>query len=80
MSTAGHPLITDFGISTLLNSSSSRSSGLNGSARWMAPEVLRAEGKLEETSENDHDIYRRQLADVWALGMTVYVGSYRFLL
>lgn len=76
MSASGIPLITDFGISMLLGTSLSQGStsgGLKGSARWMAPEVLRAELNIKEKITPMQEIYRLQLADVWAFGMTVYV-------
>ena len=76
MSASGIPLITDFGISILLSSSASQgstSSGLKGSARWMAPEILRMELDFMERRSPMQELQRLQLADVWAFGMTVYV-------
>lgn len=82
MSASGIPLITDSGISMLLGTSLSQGStsgGLKGSARWMAPEILRVELRTELSADERtapmQEVYRLQLADVWAFGMTVYVSG-----
>lgn len=65
---SGEPLICDFGISRMLNSSlsitGSSTGALRGSARWMAPELFDIMvGNACHTKETD----------VWAFGMTVFV-------
>lgn len=71
MSESGEPLICDFGISRMLDSSQSlfnsttHGGDIKGSTRWMAIELLNAiEGKEPKHSKE---------TDVWAYGMTLYV-------
>ena len=64
----GQPLICDFGISRMLDSSQSNfvstthDDCVRGSARWMAQELI-ASAEAKHTKETD----------VWAYGMTLYV-------
>ena len=76
MSENDDPLLADFGISSIMTSSSTTNSttGIKGSARWMAFELLSP--RLEETEESGKHTKK---TDVWAYGMVVYVRFiYRF--
>ena len=59
------PLICDFGISRLLDSSETLRTATNdpviGTNRFMAPELLQGSGQ------------QTRATDIWALGMTYYV-------
>jgi len=68
MSDAGEPLLADFGISCIMTSSSTTNTttGVKGSARWMAVELLTP----SETAESGK---HTKQTDVWAYGMVVYV-------
>ncbi|KAI6141609.1 kinase-like domain-containing protein [Pisolithus tinctorius] len=63
ISDGGHALLTDFGLSYLVNSSFSMTGQqqCGGSLNWMAPEFLATEGNVEMTPAGD----------VWSFGMTV---------
>ena len=69
----GQPQICDFGISSVVASStslgitSSHSSGAKGSLRWMAIELLIM------TEAEDSPVSHSKETDVWAFGMTAYV-------
>ena len=73
ISESGRPLICDFGISSVVASStslgitSSHSSGAKGSLRWMAIELLIM------TEAEDSPVSHSKETDVWAFGMTAYV-------
>lgn len=75
MSEHGEPLICDFGISRMLDSSQSNfvstthNGQLRGSMRWMARELLRPDGDEEPKHSKE--------TDVWAYGMTLYVSLRR---
>ena len=63
------PLVTDFGISHALATSSARAqttSGAKGTVRWMAVELF-GFGSASSTKATKE-------SDVWAFGMTVYVS------
>lgn len=66
------PLICDFGISRMLDSSQSNfvstthDGQIKGSARWMAIELYSATGETEPIHTKE--------TDVWAFGMTLYVS------
>lgn len=67
---SGCPLISDFGISRIVNASQSygvttQSSGTKGTIRWMAIELF----DLLANTQN-HTVE----SDVWAFGMTIYVS------
>ena len=72
MSAGGKPKITDFGISRIVVNSVTiaSSTAVKGSARWMAPELLRF-GSGDSASE--HQAHTKA-TDVWAFGMVVYVS------
>ena len=59
------PLICDFGISRLLDSSetlkTTQASFVKGTEKFMAPELLQKNGQQTTAT------------DIWALGMTYYV-------
>ncbi|EJD03396.1 kinase-like protein, partial [Fomitiporia mediterranea MF3/22] len=63
----GHPVICDFGISRMVSATAAfaatTSGGFKGSVRWMARELIL----------NGH--HTRE-SDVWAFGMTAYVGCH----
>jgi len=62
MTDKGEPLLTDFGISHIMASSAtSTTSGVGGSVRWMAVELLMVEA-CKHTIQTD----------VWAYGMVIY--------
>ncbi|KAI6011822.1 kinase-like domain-containing protein [Pisolithus marmoratus] len=63
ISDEGHALLTDFGLSYLVNSSFSMTvhDRCGGTLNWMAPELLDVEGNVVKTSAGD----------VWSFGMTV---------
>ena len=68
VSHAGTPLVCDFGLSRIVSKQDSKaaittSTGLQGSVRWMARELI------EETE--GHTI----ASDVWAYGMTLLVSN-----
>lgn len=71
MSACGQPQICDFGISSILAASStfgatsSHNYGTRGSLRWMAVEFFEM---------TDPPVLHSEKSDVWAFGMTVYVG------
>ena len=69
MSESGEPLLADFGISRCMTTTSTANSstGVKGSARWMAIELLTP--VADETIEVGR--HTRQ-SDVWAYGMVVY--------
>ena len=65
------PLICDFGVSRMLNSSltSRGTTGLGrGTTRWMAPELL-----SYIPSPGSDSVSHTRETDIWALGMTFYV-------
>lgn len=69
VSRSGAPRICDFGISRMIAASqsfgeTSTQTGIRGSVRWMAPELLAISSgpQAEHTMESD----------IWAFGMTVY--------
>lgn len=68
ISPEGEPLVTDFGISHMLSSSSivSLATGTYGTMRWMAYEQINVEEGQATTP------YTFQ-TDVWSFGMTVLV-------
>lgn len=68
ISPEGEPLLTDFGISHMLSSSSimSLATGTYGTMRWMAYEQINVEDGQATTP------YTFQ-TDVWSFGMTVLV-------
>ncbi|KAI5122336.1 hypothetical protein M0805_002503 [Coniferiporia weirii] len=64
----GTPLICDFGISRMLSATQSlgnSATGIKGSIRWMAPELL-------SFSVGEPPKTHTKSSDVWAFGMTVY--------
>lgn len=72
----GEPLLCDFGltrfVATSLQPDSSLSTfqtdsaaAMNGSIRWMAPEIF----------DMNHGNKHTRESDVWAFGMTVYVSD-----
>ena len=75
VSADGQPQICDFGISTILATSttfgatSSHTYGTRGSLRWMA---------IEFFESVDTPILHSEKTDVWAFGMTAYVRLYPF--
>ena len=77
MSSAGEPLISDFGLSHMMSAtqtlmaSNNSDGGLKGTVRWMAIELF----DIEE-GEAGHS----KASDMWAYGMTVYVshGAFAF--
>ncbi|KAJ7030852.1 kinase-like domain-containing protein [Mycena alexandri] len=56
---AGNPLISDFGLSRLAETVSTRTPGADNSLRWLAPELLRGDNLLTLSS------------DIYSYGMTV---------
>lgn len=67
ISADGAPLLSDFGIASLLTSSTfsmSVNGGMKGTARWMAAELLNQAGTVPSKE-----------TDVWSFGMTVYVSA-----
>lgn len=69
VSSSGDALICDFGCSRMITASQSLakvSSGLKGTPRYQAYELLSEGGFKGYTKE----------ADVWAFGMTVYVSTF----
>lgn len=79
MSKTDTPLIMDFGISHLLQSTATvetATTSTKGSIRWMAIELFKGPGQdVDETEENDGTVHTTQ-SDVWAFGMTIYVRSF----
>ena len=71
----GLALLCDFGIARLLrnNVTIEGTSTLKGSARWMAPELL--DPPSEPPIKPGEHQFQTSISDVWAFGMTVYVGS-----
>lgn len=69
ISPAGEPLVTDFGISHMLSSSTvaSLTTGTYGTVRWMAYEQINVDEAQSSTP------YTFQ-TDVWAFGMTILVS------
>lgn len=61
------PLLTDFGVSHLLFTIATvrDPTGVSGTARWMAPELLTA-------AESDEKEMRKN-SDIWSLGMVYLV-------
>lgn len=76
MSKTDTPLIMDFGISHLLQSTATMetaTTSTKGSIRWMAIELFNGSGQgADETDESDSTVHTTQ-SDVWAFGMTIYV-------
>jgi serine/threonine protein kinase len=72
ISSAGAPMLTDFGLSTMraVSEYMSDTTGFKGTVRWMAIEFF----PLHETSSGCM-IKPNEKTDVWAFGMTVYVSS-----
>ena len=74
MSKTRKPLIMDFGISHLLHSTTATvetaTAATKGSIRWMAIELFNASG---QGGEEESSVHTTQ-SDVWAFGMTIYVG------
>lgn len=68
VSSAGDPLISDFGLSKLIGHESSMSVGA-GSVRWMARELLH----VEPSPGAEISARRSKASDIWALGMTILV-------
>jgi len=66
VSDEGDPLLTDFGISRMMDSSSSTRSG--GSARWMAIELVNPSFSDSAVGAGRHT----PQTDVWAYGMVLY--------
>jgi len=70
VSPSGEALVTDFGISSIIESTltlefGSDSNAMRGSSRWLAEELLR----FSDGSEGSRHTME---SDVWAFGMTVY--------
>ncbi len=72
MSDSGEPLLADFGISRCISSSdtANTTTGLKGSARWMAIELL-SPSPNERAEAGKHTMQ----TDIWAYGMVVYVRT-----
>lgn len=64
VSASGQPMICDFGISRVMNTTSSLSGNSPGSLRWMAREFIDGSMNILQPTMK---------TDVWAFGMTVYV-------
>lgn len=76
VSPSGEALLTDFGISSIIESTltielGSDSNAMRGSSRWLAEELLRF-------SEGAEFSRHTKESDVWAFGMTVYVSSQEY--
>ena len=71
ISSAGVPLLADFGLSHMLVSLASinfsASSSFKGTVRWMAPELM--------VQDNRPTIQ----SDIWAFGMIIYVCELDFV-
>ncbi|KLO14151.1 kinase-like protein, partial [Schizopora paradoxa] len=64
ISDSGEPLLADFGISRIVTTNSSTTStNVKGSTRWMALELL---------SDDDAEGRHTMMTDIWAFGMVVY--------
>jgi serine/threonine protein kinase len=76
MSRTGVPMLSDFGVSRVMVASQvvTESTSFKGSTRWMAPELFLPSdetlGRITVTANKK--------TDVWAFGMTIYVGSTTF--
>ena len=71
MSESGIPLISDFGISSMLSATmtfQSTSGAMKGCARFMAREHL-------TFGDPGFSLYTKK-TDVWAFGMTIYASIY----
>ena len=74
MNPNGVPLLTDFGISRIVENSVTvtGTSSLGGNARWMSIELF--DPSILEDSNRNHGLHTKQ-SDVWAYGMVVYVSD-----
>lgn len=76
MSSAGEPMIGDFGLSHMMSATqtlvaaTNHEGGVKGTVRWMAAELFDV-----EEGEAGHT----KASDMWAYGMTVYVSLLRLL-
>ena len=73
----GRPVISDFSIARLLINSVTiaGTTNLKGNTRWMALELIRDVPEIEPQDGHMHSLHTKQ-SDVWAFGMTLYVGIY----
>lgn len=75
MNIDGIPLLTDFGISRIVEESVTLTgtSSLKGNTRWMSIELLNPD--ILEGSTKKHEFHTKQ-SDVWAYGMVLYVSEH----
>ena len=74
MNPDGVPLLTDFGISRIVenNVTVTGTSSLGGNTRWMSIELF--DTSILEDSNRNHGLHTKR-SDVWAYGMVVYVSD-----
>lgn len=58
-------MLTDFGLSKILNTSGFTTKNIGGTCRWMAPELM------QYSQDDDAEFGPTKATDVWAFGMTV---------
>jgi serine/threonine protein kinase len=75
MSSTGVPMLSDFGVSRVIDAShvTTDTTSVRCSTRWMAYELF---PQLDGTSYRK-PVTPNERTDVWAFGMTVYVSSGR---
>ena len=73
MDSHGVPMLSDFGISRIVEESVtvSGTSSLRGNIRWMSIELL--DPRILNESNTKHEFHTKQ-SDVWAYGMVLYVS------
>lgn len=72
ISASGAPLLTDFGLSHLITSTSTCEAATDaskGSSRWQAPELIIP----RDDADSSEGIHTKE-SDVWAFGMTGLVS------
>ena len=70
MSSDGHPMLADFGISRFDSvDGESAEASYEGSIRWMSSELIRA-----LMSGSGRPVHTKK-SDVWAFGMVLYVSD-----
>ena len=74
MNPNGVPLLTDFGISRIVENSVTvtGTSSLGGNARWMSIELF--DTSILEDSDRNHELHTKR-SDIWAYGMVLYVSD-----
>ncbi|EJD05930.1 kinase-like protein [Fomitiporia mediterranea MF3/22] len=74
VSDSGHALLTDFGISTLIEEATGTeqsASTFAGSVRWMAFELFNPYGSTRSIEESQGSVQLTTYSDIWSFGSTV---------